>query len=636
MKKILYIFVLTLFFLSCSKQEDEVTDIVKQDFIVQTKKISDFTGSLLLQKTWKLSSSQDIKLNSLAAWRVKSIYVKEWENVWVNDVIARLDDSISNFWLALERAQNNLDKAHITFESTELTLDKQLFDTQSQVDKLNLSIENLKKDSQKNIEKAQSDLTNSIYSNAWSKSSLDLDKLDNSIKKQELDLDNKKIADDETISSYSNTLKKDFSTLSVFLDDILEFSDKLLWMSPENRDKNDNFEKFLWAKDATQKINAEKYYNELLSYNITELSNLNFENLSEEQINQRIELITKWYEKSDSLLSALEQTLNNSLVSIWSLSQSDISGYLANVNQYQSTYLINYNSTISFKNSLNNFFRTYLLNQNSIQKQIDLLKQDREILVKSFEIWEKNNQIWYDKVVLNSDSTLDSLNLDFKSALNNLEIAKKNKEITLKNLQNSINDAEISYKQALENIDKLAIKSPIDGTIWSISIDVWQEVTAWKELFSIFNNNSNEVIISFSKDELSNVWVWDTAYVKLDNVTYTWSVYSISNSADTNLKYISVIKFPDWVNFIGDVVNVSIPFKVEKNTLPLNILKVDNFWKWIINVMIEWKIEQKMVNIWKVFWDNIEILDNLDSELLIITTNIENFDNTKFDLKIEQ
>ncbi|MDP3380754.1 MAG: hypothetical protein Q8S84_04445 [bacterium] len=54
------------------------------------------------------------------------------------------------------------------------------------------------------------------------------------------------------------------------------------------------------------------------------------------------------------------------------------------------------------------------------------------------------------------------MNIDLKTAINNLDNAEKNKEISLKNLENSIRDAELSYIQAYDSIEKLVIKSPIN------------------------------------------------------------------------------------------------------------------------------------------------------------------------------
>lgn len=636
MKKVYILFFMSLFLISCWDNKSELnTNIKKQDFFIETKKITDFTWSLSLNKTTKISSSQNVKISSQAVWRVKKILVKEWEYVKANQVIVKLDDSIANYWLSLEKAKNLLDKSRINYESTKISLDKQVYDSQIIVDKLQLSLSNLDKDSFENIKKAKIDIENYAITQTWSKSNLELEKLENTIKKQELDLENKKISDNEIISWYKTSIKKDYSNLSLYLNDIIEFSDKLLWVTIQNRDKNNAFENYLWAKDSIQKIQTENYFNELLSFKTNQLIDYDFDNLSNEELNDVIKTIISWYEKSNNLLNSLEKTLNNSLENLWSLSQSDINNYISSVNQYQSTYLLNYNSILSFKNSVVNFLNTYKSNYESINKQISLLKEEKNILKKSIEIGSLNSEVWYNKTILNYNTNSDTLNIDLKSALNNLEIAKQNREITLKSLENSINDADINYRQALDNIDKLNIISPIDWSISNIMIDIGQEVGQNKELFTVINNWKNEVLVSFSKEELSFINVWDIAYVKSDNKTYTWSIYSISNVADSNLKYISTISLDDSIRLLWDIVEVIIPYKINNYYLPINVVKVDNNWNWIINIIDKWDILQKKVKVWKIYWSNIEILDFNDKNLDIILSNLENYDKTKFNLKIK-
>jgi hypothetical protein len=79
---------------------------------------------------------------------------------------------------------------------------------------------------------------------------------------------------------------------------------------------------------------------------------------------------------------------------------------------------------------------TYQNSEESLLKQIELLEQDKRIYVQS---------------------------LDYKIDVNNatLDEAIKNKELSLKNLDIIITDAEIGYKQALKQYSKLTITAPI-------------------------------------------------------------------------------------------------------------------------------------------------------------------------------
>lgn len=582
MKKILII-MLTFLLFSCWEENQIVEEVVKKDFFIEVKTIDDFSKELNLKKTWKLSSSQDINLSSQISWRVSQIYVVEWEYVRKGDVISRLDDNIANYWFTLERAQNSLDKALINYESTENMLNKQISD-------IKINLDNLKID--------QVD----------SKSSLELSKLENSINKLTLDYDNLKISNVETISWFNNSMWKDLTSFTIFLDDIIDFSDKLLWVTSKNKDENNSFETYLWAKNTNQKKITENLLRELITYRSADLLIVNFD--WNNDFDSNVNIISDWYSKINLLLTSLDITLDSSIESAWSFTEAQISSYRANVSGFQASYNLKNWAFITLNNSINSFLKTYENNEESLSKQIELLESDKKIYVK-----------WLDVRLEIDESTLNE--------------AISNKNLTLRQLDTIITDSRITYKQALNNVDKLWIKSPINWTIAEIMIDVWQEVWMWTTLFNILNNSNNEISIWFSKEELNFINSWNKAIVKFEDIVYTWSVYSISNVADKNLKYIWKVSIEQGIKFIWNIVNVDIPFSTEKNILPINIIKIDNSWKWIINILNDWKIVKKTVTLWNIYFDKVEILGEFDLNDEIIITNIDKFDINKFNLKIK-
>jgi hypothetical protein len=400
---------------------------------------------------------------------------------------------------------------------------------------------------------------------------------------------------------------KDLISFTTFIDNVIDFSDRLLWLTNSNKDKNDTFESYLWAKDSKQKQISEQLLWELISYRNNDLIKVNFNFEWTNMFDSNINILSNWYFKINSLLTNLDITLDNSISSVWSLSDTEISTYKSSISSFWVSYNSNNSSFIALKNSINSFLDTYRNTEESLLKQIWLLESDQKIYIK-----------WLDIKLEIDESTLNE--------------AISNKDLTLRQLNTVIIDAEIAYKQALDNFNKLWIKSPISWSIWEILINVWQEVWNWIPLFNISNTSSNEVIVSFSKDELSNINVWDEAYIVFDNTVFTGSIYSISNIADSNLNYISRISFNEWKKIIWDVVKVTIPFNLDKLVLPINIIKVDSLWNWIINVFNSWSIETKSLKIGNIYWDKIEILDVIDPDLNIIVTDIDNFDEGKFKL----
>ena len=545
----------------------------------------EFWDSLFLNKTGKLTSSQDISLNSQASWRISNIYVKEWDYVKSGDIIAKLSDSVANYWFALEKAKNALNKANISYDTSESSLNKRISD-------IEIGLSNLKIDENN------------------SRSSLELEKIDNSIKKLALDYDNLKIANSQSIKWFKNSMWKDLNTFISYIDDVIDFSDRILWVTVKNKDENDSFEDYLWAENSSQLKEVENLLIDLISYRNSTLLNVNFDFDGDTLFDTNISTISNGYSKINILLSSLDTTFDNSIPSLGALSETDISWYKLSINWYQWTYNINTAWFISLKNSINSFLDTFRNTEESLLKQIELLESDKKIYVK-----------WLDINLELDQSTLDEAIL--------------NKDLTLRQLNASITDANISYKQALDNYNKLVIRSPINWTIWWIFSDVWQEVWPWNKIFNISNNSNNEISVAFSKKELDFIKSWDIALIKFNNEVFTGAVYSISGVADSNLKYLSKISFPEWSNIIWDIVNVSIPFSTWENVLPINIIKIDNSWKWIINIFSWWLIEQKNIELWNIYNNQIEVLTVLNSDLEIVTNYVDNFDEEKFILKIK-
>jgi len=163
---------LSLFLTSC--WEEEIKEVEKKNFIIETKNISNFNWDYTLEKTWKIGSDQDITLSSQVNGRISVIYKNEWEYVNRWDIILRIEDNIANYGLGLESAKNNLEKAKLNYESTEVKLDKIISDIRR-------------------------DLNNSEIDNSSSTSSLELKKIESSIKKLALDYENMKIWNQEQI-----------------------------------------------------------------------------------------------------------------------------------------------------------------------------------------------------------------------------------------------------------------------------------------------------------------------------------------------------------------------------------------------------------------------------------------------------
>ena len=579
---VLSLFLVTFSLSSCWEELEEVSE--KKDFLIETKNISEFDGKYTFEKTGKVWSNQDITLSSQVNWRISKILKKEWEYVNRWDVILYIEDNIANYGLNLESAKNNLEKAKLNYESTEVKLDKVIADVKR-------------------------DISNSQIDNEWSSSSLELVKLENSIKKLALDYENKKIWNIEQIQWFKNSFNRDFTNFSIFLEDVIDFSDELLWVTTKNKDENDEFEDYLWRKDTQQLNNTKILLRDLIEYSKTEFNTVNFKFEWNNQFKQNIKIIESWYIKIDKLLVELDEVFDNSITSIWNLSEAQISGFKSQVSGFNSIHNANNSGFVSLENNLNSFIETYQNSEESLLKQIELLEQDKRIYIKSLDY-----------------------KIDVTSAT--LDEAVINKELTLKNLDIVITDANIWYKQALKQYWKLTIISPISWTISDILVDEWEEINTATKLLNVTNNKKWEVNISLTDNELKYVKVWMKVDVLVNDRIEKGSIVSISKTADTNLNYITTVSLVNNVNLIWNIVIVKIPVIIEFVLLPINLIETIGWNKWQIKSFSWETINNSIVSLWKIWGNSIEILADYDNNLNIITSEIKNYDANKYNLKL--
>lgn len=646
MRKIILLFIITTLLASCwweknnqaSREQQE-----KQNFYIKIQNAQEFTNQTEIKKTWKIMPSSVINISAKANWQVSNILVKEWDDVKKWQILAKLSDSISNYYLKLQNAKNSLESAKLNLESTQISLDKAIQDAQLNLEKAKSNYNIAKQDAQKSIENSEKNLENIRINlentdlTQWdSKASLDLERAKQSLKKQELDYQNKLTSDEETLISYIESTKEKYSNLKSTNDDILNFADELLWVSDLNKNKNDNFEDYLWAKD-TGKLQETK--NKLINLLNKDILNNDLENLNEDNLQETVNALDNVYKNLISLLDDIEYVLNHSVNSS-SFSSSTISSYLAKVDNFQASVNSKYTAYVSFKSQVSIFLNTYKKVQESLKKSIELTKKDIQILENTLNTQSSTSNINYEQAKLNHEKTvlaledkLKNLEIAVKNAENALENAKKNRAVNIKKLKNAIDIAQVSYNEIADQVNKLTVRSPIDGKVSKVNISLWQDVYTNNNMFELIQWTITEIKTSLSKQEL---WIIDRkkpVYIDVDGIIYTWSINGISDLANNNLSYDVKIKLLDDIHIFWDVVNISFPVQTENKLLPLNIVETWENDSGILYIYESWKIVTKKVELWKVYGSQIEVLSPLTWDIII--SNIENFDETKYKLQVE-
>lgn len=208
MKKIISVIILSSFILtSCFGKDtwDLVKEDIKKDFFIDVKKIVDFNNIAYLNKTWKLDSTQNISLSSSANGRVKSILVKNWDNVLEWQVLAILDDNLSNYNLTLASSENNLAASKNNLEVVKNWLEV----SKNNLEKAKLNYESTKIKLDKVVSDIERNLWNLQLSDDTTSTSIEIDKLNNSINKLEADYKNLQSSNNETLSWFVRSLDKE-------------------------------------------------------------------------------------------------------------------------------------------------------------------------------------------------------------------------------------------------------------------------------------------------------------------------------------------------------------------------------------------------------------------------------------------
>ena len=592
----------------------------------------------------------EIILSSQVSGRIKKILIKEWEIVKKWQPLVYISDSVANIWINLQQAWLWLEKAKINYDSTKISLDKQVSDSELALKKLKINLDTLIKDSEQNIKKASNDLDNSKYLNINSRSSLELEKLDNTIKKQELDYDSTLVSNEETINGFKSNFKKDYNSILVLMDDIIQFWDNILWVT-NKRDSISSYI-YIWWKNRSQKSLTEVSLADLINYRNWKFNTIKLSDLTTEELEKNLDYIMDWYEKTKLFLNNMEETINNSIESAWILSLTDILTYESTLDAYQSSNQANYSAFITSDNIVKSFLKNYKRSENSILKQIDLLKEDRELLKKNLSLWEFSAEVWYNKTIIASEDSITSLKIQIETYESNLKNAIDNRKVTLNSLKNSIDTANLSRNIAYKEYLKLTINSPIDWTISDILTDEWYEVNNWLPIIKLIWNSKTEVEISLSSNEIDKVNIWDNVNIIYDEKILNWIIFSKSTLSDDNLNYKVIIRLEDNVKLVWNIVSVEFEIISEKNLLPINIVKI--IWNWNtekhgeISVFKEWEIFFEEITLWDVYWDMIEFTidekndddDSRDKKSFVSTevilTDVKNYDKEKFILKVKK
>lgn len=517
------------------------------NFFVKKEIISEIDKKTFTVTSWDLKTSiswdgkvlykEDYNLNFPISWTVKTLIKNEWELVKANDIIATLDTTYLQ--IAVEKAKIALDKSNSDlvakqnqYSSSDIKL------SEDQLNSVKANLDNIKLAWNVDITNAESAIKTAEISLVSAQKDLD-------ISKSNLELI--RIQEEE---KYNNNLEDIINIIWTnisFSKEIILKVDILLWITTENKDKNDEFEQYLWVKDYWVKNQAISSFNE---------ANNNFLLFLEEwkqyrawnkdltKANYFLDKAENNTKKINTLLWYTLETIKNSIVSIDSLTQTQVDGY---INEYE-------NSILDAKKEIHDMV---LVRQNASEQKTSL---ETKIVIQQNIISSQESKLELAIQKL-EEAKINLENAKQKSA-NNLILAEKQIVISETSLltktetpsyselapfYNNIENAKKTLEEAKKRLEDAVLRSPIDGKIvkinWNIGSFVWWD----KDVSFATITNNNKFYVESYVEELDITRILEDAKVyltfdALDWINLEWNVYYISDKSTTDNNWVVTYK----------------------------------------------------------------------------------------------
>ena len=515
--------------------------------------LSDFSHNLMIEKPGKFASSQDIVVTSQANWKVSQIYFKEGQEVkWWQPVIA-LSDTIASYKLQVDNAKNSLDRAILTKQQTELTINQQIESAKNAYENAQKAFELAKKSSEISVKQVRNSVSTA----------------DSSV---------------DTLRNSFLALKK--STLN-YMDTVIDTSDALLWVSQYYEDNLDKWiEVYVWAKDSTKKDQAKQQLRDLYTTR-DEIKALDDIPADINTLKNSVLKLDSAAEQISKFWGTMVDVMRNSIASDGSLSQATIDKYISTFQWFEATSAggTNLRGTIT-----------------SFKSQVDAQ------ISWSWTLAQENANLTLEDTINKTENALFQAEIGLKNAKIAYDTVLENKDVQLAILDNAIVAAKIGYESALTQYNKLSVRSPVTWIIWDVLVAEWQEVWAGTQMFKVSGIKKQQIEVYITADEYQYIQSDKPVEVIYQDNSLTWSIDSISTVADRTNLFKATIQLSSDVSLLWDIAKVKFPIKVSENTiLPLDLVKILNDNQWEVKIWSWNATEWLTIDIKKVWWNFVEL-----------------------------
>lgn len=504
---------------------------IKQSSEVQTlasSSTSEIVASWSLSQSitvvWnaELTDEQQLKFNKTG--KVTAVYIKEWDSVKKDDLIAELDKSQA--LINIEQQQLNIENAKLKLQDLYKPLDaSKIMEYEKNISQAEDNIEVAKKELDLLL-KTQETSTQNIEKNIEYKKK-DIEILEKSLvdaeesyqvtlKEQQKSLTNTEIE----IQNTFDTLLLDFKKELTGIAENIETIDYILWYTEANKTKNDVFEIYLSAKDLTLKNQAEIYFSQAISsyQKALKADDSDIRSL----LSLEKELFDNMYYASDYTYKALENSVEAA-----SLTASEISSKKSSMSSIRSKMQSGQATVLSYEKKLDTLTDVDLVkssqqltleksidNITSIKNNLDKAKNDLKNLEKSLSETLEDNKL---KLISKQNS--------IKNLQTGLEITKKTYQEALEwptttnviNLQNEIKKAELNLSDAKKELDNFELRAPFSWIIRKVDLQVGDNLASDNSKYVYIENpDLIEIPVLLDQVDIVKVSIWQKATITFD------------------------------------------------------------------------------------------------------------------------
>ena len=583
-----------------------------------------------IEVSWSSELIDEQSLRFTREWTITAVHYSDWDQVKKWDIIAEIDNadwvqSVNNAQISLSNAKLNLEQLYKEAEEV------QVLQGQNSVASAKAALEQAKTDYENTKNQQEIQLAQKLQSIEMSKK--DLESLKNNLAQAESDLELAKKQNENSLnnsivnkSATVTNIENNFRSNLYNIEQSIETIDYILWVTQENRDKNDAYEMYLGAKDSMTKSQAESSLNRSINLykDLKSLVDGYDYSWDKETIINIINSFIATYNELEITADNTYKTMEATITSIWSITQAEIDSKknsMSGIRNDVQNKLTTINQAITTLETLADTELTSMQNESSIAAREESIN-NQKLAIEKKENDIANSLDDYELTKISHETTLTLKLNDIESKERSVKIAEQNYDdlfkwptnIDIQKAQNNVKQAELQLQNARKQLENYQLTAPFDWTIRKIDYMVWDKLTNSTDKYVYIENPDTMVItIMLDQIDITNVEVWQKAEITFDSYSdtkFNWHVYSIytqPTSANWVVSYEVKIIIDDkdkiekrllsWMS-----ADVEIFVASKENVLKLKSTAISTKEDWTKYVLIEenWERVEKIITTWIV------------------------------------